>query len=95
MRRDIKQRIEIATTPTMIHFYVWSREYVRLYLFSQKYSRSVYRYFRNGRSMSEIRSFHNWGNFRLEKTVFRIPKMVSYVMQEKTEEERWTRERTA
>ena len=43
----------------------------------------------------EIHGFHNWGNFRLEKTVFRIPKMVSYVMQEKIKEERWGRERSA
>ena len=85
MSKDIKQRIEITTSPNKIHFYVRSREFGHLYLFSQDYSRSVYRYFRYGRSMSEIRNFRNWGNFRLEKTVLRIPKMVNYVMKEVVE----------
>lgn len=89
MRKDIKQRIEITTSSNRIHFYVRSREYGCLYLFSQKYSRGVYNYFRNGRSMSEIRNFHNWNNFRLEKTILRIPRLVRYVIQETAENELW------
>ena len=85
MTKDIKQRIEITTTPNRIHFYVKSKEHGRLYLFSQKYYYCVYRYFRHGRSMSEIRSFRNWNNYRLEKTILRIPKMVKYVMKEVAE----------
>lgn len=91
--RDVKQRIEITTTPNKIHFYVISREYGRLYLFSQRYSTGVYRYFCKGRSMTEIRNFHNWNNFRLEKTVLRILKMIDYVMKEVAEEERWNQKR--
>lgn len=59
MSKDIKQKIEITTTPNKIHFYVRFREFGCLYLFSQNYSRSVYRYFRYRFSMSEIRSFRN------------------------------------
>ena len=39
--------------------------------------------------MSEIRNFHNWNNFRLEKTILRIPRLVRYVIQETAENELW------
>lgn len=88
--KNEKQSIEITTTPNMIHFYVRSKKYGRLYLFSQRFSRGVYNYFRKGRSMAEIKSFRNWDhNFRLEKTILRIPKMVRYVMEEEAEYETW------
>lgn len=88
--KDEKQRIEITKTQDMIHFYVKSKKYGRLYLFSQPFSKGVYNYFRKGRSMAEIKGFHNWDhNPRLDKTILRIPGLVRYVIREEAEYKLW------
>ncbi len=77
-----KERIEISKSNNFLHFYLVFGEY-REWLFSQPYSMSVEAFFRDGRSMNEIRRSNKWrGNPRLSKTIERLPSAIAYVMKD-------------
>lgn len=77
-----KDKITIQKKDEMLHFYLVSEE-GRLYLFSQKFSRGVYEYFKNDKSERQIKEFKSWGkNPRLNKTIEKIPLYTKYVRQE-------------
>ncbi|MGX8705114.1 MAG: hypothetical protein ACSW8J_00900 [bacterium] len=79
-----KSRIIITQTDNRIHFYLRCRKGTA-FLFSQKYTDGVYRYFRDGRSDSELHKFHGWGqNPCLDHTIEKCvnPSYRRYAMNE-------------
>ena len=77
-----KERIEITKSNNYIHFYYVCADQRHL-MFSQVFSQSVYKYFRYGRSVNEVLSYNGWDrNPRLEKTLERLPYMISYIRKE-------------
>lgn len=53
------------------------------YLFTQDYTKGVYEFFRNGRSVNELRQFRKWRrNPRLDKTIEKNPLYRAYIMRE-------------
>lgn len=79
-----KMRVTAVQKDNEIHFYLVCGEGTA-YLFSQKYTKEVYDYFRSGRSDSELRKFHNWGqNPRLDHTIEECmnPSYRRYAMEE-------------
>ena len=66
-----------------INFYWINRSLGKCYLFSQKFSKGVFEFFRNGRSTGEIRNFKKWNvNSRLDKTITKLPMYMRYVQKE-------------
>lgn len=62
-----------------LNFFLISQKSKR-FIFSQKFSLSVYLFFRNGRSEREILEYSTWGeNPRLDKTISRLPKGIDYL----------------
>jgi len=57
---EMKYRITVIHDGKQLHFYLMCNK-EPTHLFSTKYSNEVYHYFKNGRSDSEIRKFHQWG----------------------------------
>ncbi|HIS56905.1 MAG TPA: hypothetical protein IAB48_09675 [Candidatus Fimimorpha excrementavium] len=77
-----REKIEIKKTKDALHFYLIMdrRSY---YLFTQKFTKDVYRYFRYQKTMNELRAFHRWDrNPRLNKTIEKIPLYIKYVKKE-------------
>ncbi len=75
----MKSRINVQRDQQKLNFYLRSND-GEFYLFSQDYSKGVYEYFKNGRSVNEIRKFDKWNkNPRLNKTIYRLPKQIQYV----------------
>lgn len=67
-----------------LHFYLKCSKGT-VYLFSQKYTRGVYDFFRCGRSGPELHKFHNWGqNPHLDHTIEKCvnPTCRRYAMKE-------------
>lgn len=59
-----------------------------LYLFTETFSKSVYNFFYNGRLESEVLGFKRWkGNYRLGKTISKIPMYIRYALKEDAYEE--------
>ena len=78
-------KIIIEKNNNYLNFYLTDKKYLpeRLFLFSQKFSKGVYEYFKNGRDEREIRAFKNWGkNPRLDKTIEKIPMYVKFALKE-------------
>ncbi|MCD7749181.1 MAG: hypothetical protein LUH42_03910 [Oscillospiraceae bacterium] len=80
-----KRRTGIGTA----HDYDWKLEFYlvtggrTIYLFTQDYTKGVYEFFRNGRSVNELRQYRKWNrNPRLDKTIEKIPLYRSYVLRE-------------
>ena len=62
-------RIEIKKKENTLSFYLVCDEGTA-YLFSQRFTKGVYEYFRRGRTEQEIRRFRGWGqNPRLDHTI--------------------------
>ncbi len=81
-----KMRVTVMKKDNQIHFYLKYRGGTA-YLFSQKYTKGVYDFFRFGRTDSELHKFHNWGqNPRLDHTIERCvnPSYRRYAMDELT-----------
>ena len=79
-----KARVFIIRMDDMIHFYL-KCDKGTAFLFSQRFSKGVYIYFRFGRSDSELRKFHAWGqNPRLDHTIDKClnPSYRRYAMNE-------------
>ena len=78
----MKNRVTVTKSNGWIHFSLTSGKQTR-YLFSQKFTKGVYQYFRDGRSENEIKKFNKWNrNPRLDKTIEKIPLYVRYVFRE-------------
>lgn len=57
------------------------------YLLSQSFSMGVWKYFKNGRAVSEIMAFRAWNkNPRLDKTIVRLPSMIRYIKREQEQQ---------
>lgn len=64
-----KTRVTVTKHNDQLHFYLKCSEGTA-YLFSQKYTKGVYDFFRCGRSDPELHKFHNWRqNPRLDHTI--------------------------
>lgn len=72
-------KIVVSKGHDVLHFYL--QEKGRWYfLFSQKFSKAVWKFFENGRYEAELLAFHDWKrNPRLNKTIERIPGAMRYV----------------
>ena len=76
----MKNKITIQSKDNKISFY-FHVSGKRLYLFSQKFTKGVYDFFKNGRSESEIKSYSSWNrNPRLDKTITKIPLYTRYAL---------------
>lgn len=70
----------------VIDFYLRSAD-GKSYLLSKPFSMGVWRYFKNGRAVSEIMAFRAWNkNPRLDKTIVRLPSMIRYVKREQKQQ---------
>ncbi len=75
-------KVVITKSNDSLNFYMIFKK-MKLYLFSQQFTKGVYEYFKNGRSENEIRSFKNWGkNPRLDKTLSKIPMYKKFALKE-------------
>lgn len=78
----IKGKIVVTKTQDRLFFY-YVIENNRLYLFTDKYTKGLFIYFRRGRSVNELIEYRRWGrNPRIDKTVTKIPTYIKYVMKE-------------
>ena len=77
-----KEKIIVVKTPDRLHFYLATGT-GRYFLFTQKFSKGVFEFFRRGRSFGELRTFKRWEhNPRLDKTIEKLPLYVQYVLKE-------------
>jgi len=79
-----KARVTVTKKDDQIHFYLKCGGGTT-YLFSQKYTKGVYDFFRCGRSDPELHKFHNWGrNPRFDHTIEKCvnPSYRRYAMDE-------------
>lgn len=75
-------KVVITKNNDNLNFYMIFKK-VKLYLFSQHFTKGVYEYFKNGRSENEIRAFKRWGkNPRLDKTLSKIPIYKKFALKE-------------
>ena len=75
-------RIVITKKNDNINFYLTSKR-VKLYLFSQAFTKGVYEFFKNGRDENEIRAFNKWHrNPKLDKTISKIPIYTRFALRE-------------
>ena len=78
----MKNRIIIKKENNKIHFYLLSNNR-ELYLFTQYYTKGVYKFFLFGRAENEIMSYKKWNkNLRLDKTIEKIPMYIRYALDE-------------
>lgn len=76
----MKNKITIQSRNNKISFY-FHVSGKRLYLFSERFTKGVYEFFRKGRSESEIKSYSLWNrNPRLDKTITKIPLYTRYAL---------------
>lgn len=70
----------------LMDFYLRSAD-GKSYLLSQSFSIGVWKYFKNGRAVSEIMAFRAWNkNPRLDKTIVRLPSMIRYIKREQEQQ---------
>ncbi len=70
----------------VMDFYLRSAD-GKSYLLSQPFSMGVWKYFKNGRAVSEIMAFRAWNkNPRLDKTIVRLPSMIRYIKREQEQQ---------
>lgn len=70
----------------VIDFYLRSAD-GKSYLLSKPFSMAVWKYFKNGRAVSEIMAFRAWNkNPRLDKTIVRLPSMIRYIKREQEQQ---------
>lgn len=78
----MKNRITVVKNMDKLDFYLISKR-VKVYLFTQDYTKGVYEFFRDGKSENEVKGYKKWNrNPRLDKTIEKIPLYVQYVMRE-------------
>lgn len=78
----MKNRIIVERKNGELYFYLRSIQGVQ-FLFTQRFSQGVYRYFRKGVSERQLREYRCWDrNPRLDKTVEKLPLYITYVLRE-------------
>lgn len=78
----MKKKITVRSINNHLYFYLHS-DRGEQFLFMQRFTGGVYRYFRNGISENQLREYHGWNrNPRLDKTIEKIPVYITYVMRE-------------
>lgn len=78
----MKKRITVESMNGNLYFYLRTEKGVQ-FLFTQKFTRGVYRFFRNGISETQLRDYRRWDrNPRLDKTIEKLPLYITYVMRE-------------
>ncbi len=77
-----KDMIVIEKKPNILNFYLVTNG-GRYFLFTQKFTKGVFAYFRSGKSLGELYAFKGWRqNPRLAKTVEKIPLYIRYALKE-------------
>lgn len=83
---DVKNndQIIVHNTPGKLHFfYRKSRSCTSYYLYTMKFSPSVFTFFKNGgHTLNELYHFHAWHNPKLVKVMERLPQAIEYVLKE-------------
>ena len=78
----MKNKITVTKNNNNLNFYLLSGG-KRYYLFTQDFSKGVYKFFQSGRSESELHKYKLWRkNPRLDKTIEKIPLYTRYVLKE-------------
>lgn len=78
----MKKKITVKSFNGQLYFYLQSDQGEH-FLFTQKFTGGVYRYFRNGISENQLREYRRWDrNPRLDKTIEKLPTYITYVMRE-------------
>lgn len=78
----MKKRITVECRNGDLYFYLRSEQGIR-FLFTQKFTRGVYRFFRNGLSERQLREYRRWDRDpRLDKTIEKLPLYITYVIRE-------------
>ena len=81
----MKGRIIVVNKQDKLHFYWIGKGIGKLYLFSQKFSKSVFDFFCKGRSAKEVLSFKQWNRSPgLDKTITKLPIYMRYSWKEST-----------
>ena len=76
----MKNKVYISKNDNMLDFYLKTNTGT-YFLFKQECTKGVYEYFKNGRSVDELRAYHQWErNKRLDKTVEKLPSYVTYAV---------------
>ncbi len=79
MKKDV---IVIEKKMDTLHFYLVTKT-GRYFLFTQKFTKGVFAFFRIGKSIGELYAFKRWGqNPRLDKTIEKLPLYIRYVLKE-------------
>ncbi len=77
-----KDMVIIEKKPDILNFYLVTKA-GRYFLFTQKFTKGVFEFFRIGKSLGELYSFKRWGqNPRLDKTIEKIPFYIRYALKE-------------
>ena len=77
-----REKIYIVEKNEKLCFYLTS-EAGRFFLFTQKFTKGVYDYFKDGKSLKALFEYRGWNrNPRLDKTIEKIPLYIKYVAQE-------------
>lgn len=72
-----------AKEPGRILNFYWQTGDKKIWLFSQKYNRSIHKAFMRGMRDFDIRNYNKWDrNPRLDKTIEKIPMYVAYASRE-------------
>lgn len=78
----MKKKITVKSMNGHLFFYLRS-DRGEQFLFVQRFTGGVYRYFRNGISENQLRAYRGWNrNPRLDKTIEKLPVYITYVMRE-------------
>ena len=78
----MKRKITVKKSADSLSFYLMT-ELSPVFLFTQRFSKGVYEYFRKGRSEAEIKAFKRWNrNPRLDKTIEKLPLYLHFAQKE-------------
>ena len=78
----MKNRIIVKRVNDKLYFYLKSKQGIQ-FLFTQRYTKAVYEYFRKGGVAEKELYSHKWRtNRRLDKTVEKLPLYIDYVLRE-------------
>ena len=78
----MKRKITVKKSADSLSFYLMT-ELSPVFLFTHRFSKGVYEYFRMGRSEAEIKAFKSWNrNPRLDKTIEKLPLYLHFAQKE-------------
>ena len=78
----MKNKITVTKSGNTLSFYLLGHT-SHMYLFTQRFSKGVYEYFRKGKSETEIKTFKNWNRDpRLDKTIEKLHLYIQFAQKE-------------